>query len=411
MMNMEIAFFYPSKNIGGVQVLFSRLASSLSEYFDKVSVYDYHDGIYKRIIKSDKVNIVGFQDEQCVTFERQVLLITPASNSFDIYSRFKLNRHDKVLFWVVHPFNFVVNYPLFNIYSKFSTKNINRILRVLYYKEIVKTKKFIESLTRKRNLVFMDVECYNINAKLFDLKNCNPIFLPIPSDDSLTLDFQQDHNKNGDYCWLGRVEDFKTNILIKVIDDFLSSKIDKEKCFIVIGAGKDLNDIRIRYKSYSRVKFINNLVGQELYNYLRENISLMFAMGTSALESAKLGIPTILLDASYASVPDNYCYRWLYQSTGFTLGRILDNSYQGHVDDLLFSDIIRLIDTEYRDISKKCYMYYQGNHSMQSCIQKIIELADEMEVNKNLSEELSSHHLNNNYIFKSVLLIKRFVRC
>ena len=43
-------------------------------------------------------------------------------------------------------------------------------------------------------------------------------------------------------------------------------------------------------------------------------------MGTAALEGAKLGIPTILLDISYKSIKSEYNYRWLYERDGKTLG-------------------------------------------------------------------------------------------
>ena len=37
----------------------------------------------------------------------------------------------------------------------------------------------------------------------------------------------------------------------------------------------------------------------EINSFLLQNIDLMFAMGTSALEVAKLGVPTVMVDATY----------------------------------------------------------------------------------------------------------------
>ena len=46
-------------------------------------------------------------------------------------------------------------------------------------------------------------------------------------------------------------------------------------------------------------------------------------MGTSAIEGARLGIPTILLDYSYKSINGFYKYEFIYEKEGFSLGKKL----------------------------------------------------------------------------------------
>jgi glycosyltransferase involved in cell wall biosynthesis len=405
---MNVIFFYPSSNVGGVQTLFARLAVSLIERVDSVTIYDYPDGIYQDLIFNDKVNILPFVDGDIISLEQSVTIITPASNLVEIYNKFHFKSNDSILFWMVHPFNIVVNLPLFNYFSKLSTKNINRCVNLLYKAETLRLKSVIELLSNNSGLVYMDYECFDINQKIFNSNVVKPIYLPIPTTDS---NKRKSYNVDGSYCWLGRVEDFKTNILVKVIDDFLKCfTCDAEKKFVVIGLGKDIDKVKLKYSKNDNVVFVDRLLGDELYQYLVDNISIMFAMGTSALESAKLGIPTILLDACYSTLPSNYCYRWLYQSKGYTLGRILDRDYKPSHDDISFPEIVNILYTDFDVLSQKCFLYYRKHHSLDACTDSLLNLLN------NLKKEIDNNHLLHDYcldktiLYRVINVLKKLVR-
>ena len=89
----------------------------------------------------------------------------------------------------------------------------------------------------------------------------------------------------------------------------------------IIGDGPYLkNLISLKSKVSYEIHFENEIKANQLDNYLINNCSILFAMGTAALEGAKLGIPTVLLDISYKKISKEYNYRWLYERDGMTLG-------------------------------------------------------------------------------------------
>ena len=66
------------------------------------------------------------------------------------------------------------------------------------------------------------------------------------------------------------------------------------------------------------VEFHGNLKYKNLINLLNNSVDLSFAMGTSALDSAKIGIPTVLVDYSFKKIK-NYKFRWIFDTQNFDL--------------------------------------------------------------------------------------------
>jgi hypothetical protein len=94
-------------------------------------------------------------------------------------------------------------------------------------------------------------------------------------------------------------------------------------------------------------------------------------MGTSALEGAKLYIPTILIDASYKKVKGDYLYRLLCDTKNYDLGHIVDKS------DILpgnesLKEIILKITRDYKSYSEMTYRYYLENHTIEYVVDKFL---------------------------------------
>ena len=58
--------------------------------------------------------------------------------------------------------------------------------------------------------------------------------------------------------------------------------------------------------------------------YISENVDLLIAMGTSALDGAKNGCPTVIITPVRAADPEKVHYRWIYDSKGCSLGEYPD---------------------------------------------------------------------------------------
>jgi hypothetical protein len=150
-----------------------------------------------------------------------------------------------------------------------------------------------------------------------------PIAISSPTSAHQHKNFDQDFPNVG---WLGRIDvDFKVWSLIKLlldIDKYNLQGLFRLRKFIIIGSGNADEYIRDLIPKLSfHVEWIKFVDNDKLEGFLFDNVDLMFAMGTSVLESAKIGIPSIIVQPCRdGETPSMDSYRWVYQSIGYSLG-------------------------------------------------------------------------------------------
>lgn len=390
-------------NLGGVQTLFARLAEALVGKVCSVKIVDYPDGIYHKIITNTCIELVTYTDNVPLKISGASVVIMPAEYIVKSKMFITTDSTCKIVYWFVHPYNVVVNFPFFNYFSKLKKHSISNLIWLLYRKDMKSLSNHLMRLNEDSCLFFMDLECYEVNKKIFGLNCFIPKFLPIPVEKPK---HSLDVNVNNSFCWLGRIEDFKTNILDRVLHDFINSNLSND--FIVIGEGRDLNKLRARYVLRKNIRFVGIIKESSLESYLCSNVSLMFAMGTSAIESAKLGIPTILLDAFYGDVPDNYRYRWIFRSQGYTLGRIIDRSYNPESGDLDFGSVISEITDNFDLLSQQSRIHFERNHSLEIVLDGFNEMI-KYHKEDNITFRVD-FNLGFSFLFRAVLVIKKIIK-
>lgn len=101
---------------------------------------------------------------------------------------------------------------------------------------------------------------------------------------------------------------------------------------------------------------------------------MLMAMGTSALEGAKLGIPTILLDACYGEVPNGYMFQWLHERSGYTLGEVMN---AGHVvtGNCSLQKCIQQLVSEYPKLSNSAHSHFEKYHAIGNVTKRLLQLA------------------------------------
>jgi len=166
---------------------------------------------------------------------------------------------------------------------------------------------------------------------------------------------------------VGRIVDFKYYPLKRFIEDLNKISINNSSRYelIIVGEGDYLDILKneiIRYKSIS-FKFIKNIEYSELGNFITQEADIMIAMGTSALDGAKLGMPTLILDFGYEDMPKNYKYRWVHQSIEFSLSEFIGLKILNQTGDDLAIKINEL-ESSYQKISNKEREYFQSNHDL-----------------------------------------------
>ncbi|WP_141686162.1 glycosyltransferase [Alishewanella sp. HH-ZS] len=365
-----------------------------------VCIVDYKEGVYKSLVNDSKVTFINYNANQPLQLDSNAIIITVAQNIGLLHKYVSNFNSLKVIYWFVHPYNLIVNFPFFKFFSKTNIKVIRFVLSFFYNSDLKILRCYLEELIQKKEVVFMDGECHRVNSQIFEFKG-RPEYLPIPVSEPVTTEIACSGQS---LCWLGRIEDFKTEILIRVLNDFLSSSSDKEFC--VIGAGRDLDLVKGLFISSNKIKFFGSIAESEISSFLVNHVSILFAMGTSALEGAKLGIPTVLLDVFYTSVPANYHYRWLYNTKDFTLGRVIESNYQPSPDDLTFIEILVSCQQFRDEIGRKSYLYYKANHELSYVTGKLINLISFE--NDNITQ--LNYKLGVSTIFKLISRLKKMIR-
>jgi hypothetical protein len=201
-------------------------------------------------------------------------------------------------------------------------------------------------------------------------------FVPIPALGSKLIKANAFPGKEAlNFTWVGRLCDFKSHILMYTIKKLSSLACEKKVKlhYSIIGDGPFRKEISalVLNNEWFTLEMLGSLKPDVLDNYLLENTDILTGMGTSALEGAKLGIPTILLDISYYPVKGDYKFRWLHETKNFDLAHdITQNDLEE--GNLILKQMIDDLLNNYQALSAKALDYFLQNHEMKNVLEKFI---------------------------------------
>lgn len=317
-----IYFFYPSSMTGGAEYLVVNTANLLCKAGLDIGVIDFKSGWVVNNITDPLIKKKYLYKNKKIQLDENDILITTANYMYKL-DNYLLESNARVLFWVVQPYNIILGLP--NIIS--GSKFFQILLSGYMNKKNIEHKQNLKLILNKNAIISMDSECdrvlnynYSLNYKYY---------LPIFIDDNRFSQLNRlcEENNTIKMVWLGRIDlDFKIHILKKLLLDLNLYRKDANVSleFNIIGEGPGLESLKLFVNKNIKFKinFLGELRGESLREILVQN-DIGFAMGTSALEIAAKKIPTVLLDFSYNEVL-NYKYRWIFETDGYVLGRILN---------------------------------------------------------------------------------------
>lgn len=365
-----LSFFFPSHKIGGVEVMFTRIAKILLDKGYVVEVCDYEGGSMHRImgdaggkyIKTifEKNQQLKSESEICIT---SLLYLPYAKNIFP--------ENLKLLFWDDHPYNLILYLGYLKIIKLF---NLDLFL---FFTGLFNRRKFIHlkdslSLAIKYNsVVFMCDINYELNRKSFNL-NSEPNYLPIPVSGK-QIRTVKPIGEVINCSYLGRLDRDKFGLCKELMSDIIAhnqSNTKKKVKLHIIGEGDHsylIKEIVQKYSDY--FIFCGIIKGKELDDYFIREIDCSFAVGTSALESAGLGIPTVFMRSLTLSKKFSNKYLWVNNNTGFNLS-ITKSVDLRHL--IGFDSLINELKEDSVTISGKCFEYVHDNHSINTIIEKLL---------------------------------------
>ena len=373
---MTLYFCFPEKKVGGVSILFLRISKNLSKKFSKKTfLIDFEDGYMARSLNDKDKIIKYYPSEKIILDEEKSISSTIIFQSMTPWSIFKniVSEDSRVIFWTCHPNNFIPDLHFLNFLGDGFKKFFFKVFLYPYYK---KSQNFVKYLLNENSLFFMDQTTLKNTSFFLDVSIENPKFLPIAIEKSSREKSLLPPEKITLF-WIGRLVDFKYFILEKLILDLEKLVPNLSFSLKIIGDGpylKNLNSLKSKV-SYE-ISIEQEIENNKLDNYLINNCSILFAMGTAALEGAKLGIPTILLDISYKRINKEYNYRWLYKRDGMTLGEnIKDVSSNSLGKDSLELRINEYLEN-FEEISSKTFKYFDNNHNLDNTSLELLKKID-----------------------------------
>lgn len=385
----SVTFFFPYRQISGVPVLFLRMARHLSSRHGiDTRVIDYADGYMARTLREadSSVTILPFQDGAPLAVPPDTLLVMQSILPYTIRPELRVDRATRVVFWTLYHLNLIQTIIPLPWFRHVQTRY--RWFHALFTDTLMLSLKrrlqaLVRTMSDHRALFFMDGSTLKFTEERLDVAIRHPIYLPLACEDvpeNRKRPSRIERQGPLHVCWVGRIADFKTPILVHVIRR-LSEFARRDRMailFHVVGEGPDEAVIRSLNVEHDRFQIIHAGVkaGRMLDDYLLEKIDVLAAMGTSALEGARLGIPTILLDASYGPVGDGYRFRWLFESEEYGLGDIIGATHYEKGNPSL-ERIIDALCTDYGSLSAKTFEYCRRNHFISSVAERFLTLQEE----------------------------------
>lgn len=365
----KIGFFYPTKGVGGAQLLFARHAIHLRQhlgYEGELYYFDLKDGYAANFLKEKKIDFTHVVVNKRDPFEipNGVTLVLPfdldSLQTIEKYGQFK---EVKFLFYFIEPNLLLAFYHVTTISTVLNISCARTISQLVYNRRFKNVGALLSRSLMEHGLLFMDIENTLVPDFFYKIKADHEIeYLPIPImilDKTYLAREIQDKIK---VFWIGRISKQKYYSLLTLIHHCIAyNKLNNDLLELhIIGDGEYYEKLKNLINHLGGwVTLYSSLRPKEMNELLISQCDILFAMGTSALEGGKYGIPTILVDILHKN-DSNYKYKWLSETKGYSLGGRIKNEYNKHT----FSEVIETIkDVESKaNISNEIYEYTRRHH-------------------------------------------------
>jgi hypothetical protein len=380
----KLFFCFPYRGVGGVPLLFLRIAEELSARGQaETFLVDYADGFMAKHQKEGLSNFIEYREDIEVRIPNDAVAVFQSMTPWSIFPALKLSPQTRLLFWNCHPFNLVPTLPGLRRQMRNNGTFGRIILSTVLHSYRNKMLRLVRLMIACRALVFMDRGNVATTEYYLGLAIPDPVYLPIPAPtpvrlkSALVRNFQMEGLR---VAWIGRVVDFKYHILKKALFDLnrLQPELDLRIEVTIVGSGDYAKNLRIDAQAMSHigVHFIDHIAPHLLDNFLLYEVDILMAMGTSALEGAKLGTPTLLLDVAYGEVPSGYLFQWLHERKGFSLGDVLGPEHFAPGNHSL-ADRLEEALADYMGVSARAAEHFINFHALPNVAEKLLKFARE----------------------------------
>lgn len=341
----SICFWMPCYNVSGGARYLRDLAVEIANNTDlKVYYVDFEEGYPTSLLKDNKnVEIIQFiPDSEKLNIEEPVIVFT---NSTKVIQIKKMHSQSKLLFWHFETIACAWNLLFFNKeeigYMKLAKETKAMVFHDWSARDMLNTQFGVKFENRDYLQVYSCLYEGNVKRKKFNEKEINIV-------------------------WVSRLGTDKVCSLLNIIDNFANLKTNKIKRLHIIGDGirkEMVENYCKKFKERMEIIFTGTIPREDLANYLLTNADIVFAMGTSVVDSAALKIPSVVVQLSTSQFSGDAFY-WLYDAQEYCVGITTEQKKRYEVPYKRFEKLIEEIDSEEKsnNIGEKCYNHFIENH-------------------------------------------------
>ena len=343
---MKLVFFFPWSEVSGGPYYLARLANAVADQgvYD-VYYTDYRHGLTGELIKSKNIKILKYDNEG---------------------AKFKIFPSEPVV--LVMPVYWAHMVPVIHPDTKIVFFNWHNECMPVLKSSLHCTKGYLERL-----ILFMQEKSsvFFLDKTHWMAQNTKNIIFP---ETYVPIVIPQRCNQASDHlvkvgerniAVLGRLCRDKVYAVMDLLENIINLRDGIKTNVYIIGEG-DCQDMVFNqaYPSWIKIKKCGTMVNSKVLELLSKRTDILFAMGTSVLEGASIGIPAVVIPNDVKPFEcDEYVY--LYDCYGYMVGwgpeQLKKLSLKTHPLADIFDDIYS--QGKKKEIGDACYQYYLKNHT------------------------------------------------
>lgn len=388
-MENSVIFIYSDLHIGGIQTLIYRKSRWLIENGYDVYLITSSRGTMHKMFEENHIKVLINDELFYGSVDMNVLL----NNINKIVTSIPNIKNIKVV-ECFEPVNSIMGIIISKLVN---TKFISGVYHPKAYvtgfeKKNQGYKNLLNLLDEFDSCIYMNQDVLNSHENFYEMKVKNRNILRLPVDIKKKREMVQ-RTEEFTVLSIGRLVDFKKYVygLVKDFDEFYTNHSNSR--LIIIGDGKEKKSIinfSKKLKSYKagKIEFLGTVPYDKIDSYLY-NASLVVGMGTSILEMASAGIPSIVAPVY---VDHNISNGFVFEDDNVgDKKNDCTNTYKYYMETLY-----NCTDDKYISVANDCRKYVEENYSINDVMNKWLDL-----VSKAQPIVLSS--ALDNYVIKSPL--------
>lgn len=330
----NIAIYHPSKAKGGAEILFSRVIELCLTVFNfKVAVIDYRQGILSTVLKDERVTYYAIEDDAWIDIIDKNIILCSARNIMRLLQVCKKNniKYFYPLFWILHPAElysgqFPFTARIKSIFGYYVLRNYIQFLPGLSC-----FRYNIKYLLSSGALRAMDHSTAKESEWVLKVNIPEQSYLPLITNlnkKNLNIKINAE-NDCLNLAVISRLDDFKVNGIIKLIKDIRKLNNRYKIKIHLVGNGHEQDKVLNALEEFGQYEYYGEIKNTGFDEFFQKNnIHILFAMGTTALEGASRAIPTVILPCTDQEINSkDIVYKYIYEQKGYSLGEYINSPF------------------------------------------------------------------------------------